>query len=116
LEVGLQVKYSYKGDNPPEFIIQSFTRRRTIISRLRQGYWSTHQFGECLEKLIHTPEIFCYWVLGTILIIADLLKVGNILKLRPIHRGVNTFFKTLAKLASSPVFLLTKTENRWPKI
>jgi hypothetical protein len=30
--------------------------------------------------------------------------------------GVGMFFKTLAKLASRPAFLLTKTENNWPKI
>jgi hypothetical protein len=31
-------------------------------------------------------------------------------------RGVEKFFKTLAKLASRPAFSLTKTENNWPKI
>jgi hypothetical protein len=31
-------------------------------------------------------------------------------------RGVDKFFKTLAKLASSSVFLLAKSENNWPKI
>jgi hypothetical protein len=31
------------------------------------------------------------------------------------HRGVNKFFKTLAKLASSLVFSLAKSENNWPK-
>jgi hypothetical protein len=29
---------------------------------------------------------------------------------------VDKFFKTLAKLASSSVFSLTKSENNWPKI
>jgi hypothetical protein len=31
-------------------------------------------------------------------------------------RGVDKFFKTLAKVASRPIFLLAKTENNWPKI
>jgi hypothetical protein len=31
-------------------------------------------------------------------------------------KGVNKFFKTLAKLASSLVFSLAKSENNWPKI
>jgi hypothetical protein len=31
-------------------------------------------------------------------------------------RGVDKFFKTLAKLASSSEFLLTRSENNWPKI
>jgi hypothetical protein len=31
-------------------------------------------------------------------------------------RGVDKFFKTLAKLASSSVFSLAKSENNWPKI
>jgi hypothetical protein len=31
-------------------------------------------------------------------------------------RGLDKFFKTLAKLASSSVFSLTKSENNWPKI
>jgi hypothetical protein len=30
-------------------------------------------------------------------------------------RGVDKFFKTLAKLASSPALSLAKTENNWPK-
>jgi hypothetical protein len=31
-------------------------------------------------------------------------------------RGVDKFFKTLAKLVSSSVFILAKSENNWPKI
>jgi hypothetical protein len=31
-------------------------------------------------------------------------------------RGVDTFSKTLTKLASSSVILLTKSENNWPNI
>jgi hypothetical protein len=31
------------------------------------------------------------------------------------NRGVDKFFKTLAKLASNSVFLLVKSENNWPK-
>jgi hypothetical protein len=34
----------------------------------------------------------------------------------PILRGVNKFFTILAKLASSSVFLLAKSEINWPKI
>jgi hypothetical protein len=30
--------------------------------------------------------------------------------------NVDKVFKTLAKLASRPVFLLAKAENNWPKI
>jgi hypothetical protein len=33
-----------------------------------------------------------------------------------VYRGVDTFFKTLAKLASSFVFSLAKSENNWLKI
>jgi hypothetical protein len=33
-----------------------------------------------------------------------------------IIRGVDKFFKTLAKLASSSVFLLAKTEINWTKV
>jgi hypothetical protein len=33
-----------------------------------------------------------------------------------LFRGLIKFFKTLAKLASSLVFLLAKSENSWPKI
>jgi hypothetical protein len=33
-----------------------------------------------------------------------------------ITRGVDKFFKTLAKLASSSVVLLAKSESNWPKI
>jgi hypothetical protein len=32
------------------------------------------------------------------------------------YRGMNKFIKTLAKLANSSVFLLTKSDNNWPKI
>jgi hypothetical protein len=31
-------------------------------------------------------------------------------------RGEDKFFKTLAKLASSVVFSLAKSENNWPQI
>jgi hypothetical protein len=31
-------------------------------------------------------------------------------------RGVDKFFKTLAKLATSSVFSLAKSENNWPKL
>jgi hypothetical protein len=31
-------------------------------------------------------------------------------------RGVDKFFKTLAKLASGSIFPLAKSENKWPKI
>jgi hypothetical protein len=30
-------------------------------------------------------------------------------------RGVDTFFKPLAKLASRPAFSLAKTRNNWPQ-
>jgi hypothetical protein len=32
------------------------------------------------------------------------------------YKGVDKFFKTLAKLESSSVFSLAKSENNWPKI
>jgi hypothetical protein len=35
---------------------------------------------------------------------------------QPIDRGLDKFFKTLAKVASRHVFLLDKTENNWPKL
>jgi hypothetical protein len=31
-------------------------------------------------------------------------------------RGVNKFFKKLAKLARSSIFSLAKSENNWPKL
>jgi hypothetical protein len=33
-----------------------------------------------------------------------------------VARGVDKVFKTLAKLVSSSVFFLAKSENNWPKI
>jgi hypothetical protein len=33
-----------------------------------------------------------------------------------LSRGVDKVFKTLAKLASRPVFSLAKSKNNWPKI
>jgi hypothetical protein len=46
---------------------------------------------------------------------ADVGKLqGNAYRLH--CRGVGKFFKTLAKLASSSIFSLAKSENNWPKI
>jgi hypothetical protein len=36
--------------------------------------------------------------------------------LTPRSKGVDKLFKTLASLASGPVYLLAKTENNWSKI
>jgi hypothetical protein len=40
---------------------------------------------------------------------------GESIKTSVTYRGVDKFFKTLAKLASSSVFSLAKSESNWQK-
>jgi hypothetical protein len=61
-------------------------------------------------------ELICFSTEGEVIFMLLTLSGANNVCIVYCYRGVDKFFKTLAKLAISSEFSLSKSENDWPKI